>query len=126
LNNDVALGTGGTIDLVARGSTLFEQPLVISALKMKIWKKTKVVLGPDTSTTYQLRDAKDRTFNFQEYNDDVGFVKPYWTKSVIVVFKAIANAANNNVVNLTMGATRKYSYVVDSGEQVGSGLINSA
>ena len=106
-----SINAGTGLLLTQRGTTLFDFPERIKLLKEKILKKTKVFLPPGNTSTYQIRIAKNKIVNKRDVTvDSTGFVKPYWTRSVVVIFKSIIGDAPE--CSMTMGVTRKYSYTI--------------
>lgn len=115
-SNTSTLPSGSSLELNDRGATLFDLPVFLSNTKCKILKKTKVFLPPGNTTTYQIRDPRNRTI----YVDDIteyqasglsGWIQPGWTRGIVVVFKP--TAGNQATVNsLNMGVTTKYAYVL--------------
>lgn len=113
-SNTTTIGSGASLELIDRGAGLFDFPVFLSNTKCKILKKTKVFLPPGNTTTYQIRDPRNRSI----YVDDIteyagaglgGWIQPGWTRGVVVVFKP--TAGNQNTVNsLNMGVTTKYAY----------------
>lgn len=95
------------ITWTSRGATLFDIPCLGQA-GVKIYKKTKVFLGPGQTTTYQIRDPKHHIFTSEDFRDDEGFVKRGMTRTLIVIAKQLPGAAAAG--NLAIGVTRKYMY----------------
>lgn len=94
-----------------RGTTLFDFPYLTAALKMKIVKKTKVFLPVGSNTTYQMKDPKNHWVGKEDVADDVGFVKPYLTKGLVIIGKDIAGSATSKT-KIQCGVTRRYNYKV--------------
>lgn len=105
--------------LADRGVTLFDLPVLIKALKMKIWSKRKYFLPAGQTFTYQYRDPKNHFIPQSRIKEfvsneaiDVGegqFIYPYLTKGVICVYKKITSE-QGLVGDLNIGVTRKYTY----------------
>lgn len=106
------------LQLADRGATLFDFPVLISQLKMKIWSKRKYFIGSQQTMTYQYRDSKNHVVDAIRVRDgksniDIeangnGFVFPKLTKGVIVVMKQVPGSEGSS--NVKMGVTRKYKY----------------
>lgn len=118
--NNINGGTG--LALTQRGTTLFEFPERIKLLKEKILKKTKIFLPAGQTATYQIRVAKNKICNKRNVTEDAtGFVYPYWTRSVIICFKSVIGDAVT--CSMTVGVTRKYSYVISEQNAVADQLL---
>lgn len=106
------------LQLSDRGVTLFDLPVLISMLKMKIWSKRKYFIGAQQTMTYQYRDAKNHVVdainvrngktNSSIQADGNGFVYPKLTKGVIMVMKQVPGSEGTS--NVVCGVTRKYKY----------------
>lgn len=114
--NTSTIGIGTSLEMEDRGATLFDFPVFLSNTKCKILKKTKVFLPPGNTTTYQIRDPRNRSIyvdDITEYQTagNAGWLQPGWTRGIVVVFKP--TAGNQATVNsLNMGVTTKYAYCV--------------
>lgn len=99
-------GTGLTIN--TRGVTLFDLPMVLKQGKVKILKKTKVLLGKGETSTYQMRDARNHVFNFSDnFTTIENYCIPKMTKTLVFVHKPVIGLITST---LTVGVTRKYMY----------------
>lgn len=106
------------LELSDRGTTLFDFPVLISSLKMKIWSKRKYFIGAQQTMTYQYRDAKNHVVdainvrsgkaNSEIVANGNGFIYPKLTKGVIMVMKQVPGSEGSS--NVAMGVTRKYKY----------------
>lgn len=110
-------GAGTGITLGTRGATPFEFPEATVLGRLRILKKTKYMLPPGTTATYQYRDPRNVWMNendtFAEIAGD-DFVKPKFTRAVLAVFKAVIGGVG---VTLNAGVTRKYTYVINESDQ---------
>lgn len=127
-SDTVAIGTYTSIPgLTERGVTPFDFPQAMSQFGVKIWKKTKFRLTNGQSFTYQVRDARDHTINKGRMDDILGVNLPGVTRFVMWIAKPLAgfdlapsynNAAWTSIFGrLSIGATRKYSYVYNDASQ---------
>lgn len=119
------LGTAGSLSMTNRGAGLFDFPIFLSNTKCKIFKKTKVFLPPGNTSTYQIRDPKNRNV----YVDDLteyaaaglgGWIQPGWSRGVFVVFKPTAGS-QATTQTLNIGVTTKYAYVLNEDNRVFDG-----
>lgn len=109
--NTVPGGVGTSLGIITRGATLFDFPNLIKLAKMKILKKTKVFLPAGDATNYQVRNPKNKVFNDIDFlQDNTGFIQPYMTRTIVVIYKAVTGSAAT--AKLSLGITRKYSYKV--------------
>jgi len=119
--------------LTERGVTPFDFPQAMSQYGIRIWKKTKFRIAYGQSFTYQVRDPRDHTLNKGRMDDILGVNWPGLTRYVLWVAKPLAGftlapgfnvAAWTNVFGrLTIGATRKYSYVYNDASQKQDGYV---
>lgn len=104
------------LTLDQRGVTPFDLPLAISLGKIKILRKMKYFLPAEDSVTYQVRDPRNRTLatrHIRPTNVNTSFVQPGWTRVILTIHKPTAgNQAS--LVPLHIGATRKYSFAIES------------
>lgn len=104
--------TGNTaVNIFNRGATLFDKPSGIAECGYHITKKMKMILAPAQSTFLQHRDPKNHMVSW-ENNDNLGFAKKGLTFGVWIIFKPSVTAADDAVVTLGFGVTRKYSYAL--------------
>lgn len=104
------------LTITSRGTTPFDLPELIKNNKIKILSKRKVFLPAGATTTYQIRDPKNRILKGLDWQDNVGYIIPGVTRTVLAVFKSLTGdtiVAPANPLSLMMGVTRKYSYVLD-------------
>lgn len=94
-----------------RGVTLFDFPYLTQLTGMKIQKKTKVFLPKGSNTTYQIRDPGNFTMTKEDVADTVGFIKPYKTKMLALVWKPIVGNSTAKT-SVKVGATRRYNYKI--------------
>lgn len=114
----------------ARGVTPFDT-VQFAANGARIISKRKVFLKAKETFTYQYRDPKNHYISPDDFDDTIGYVKPYTTRTLLFVFKAITGelfitgtgvtgdpfVANPNVdLELQAGVTRIYKYKI-KGEQ---------
>jgi len=110
--------------LLKRGCTPFDIPAFLRGGRIIILKKTKFMIAPQTSNTYQVRIPKKWTFTPQ--NMDSGDYRTPWTRTLLVVAKPVD--ANNAVQLLYVGATRAYHLTIanvntsDRGQYTGVGV----
>jgi len=110
-------GTSTSIDLAQRGATLFDLPNAISNDKWKIYKKRKYFVPSGASFTFQHRDPRNYLMNGADFRFAEGGTNKYsyarrrQTRLFFFVAKNVAGY-DNATVDLQIGATRKYSYVI--------------
>lgn len=93
-----------------RGVTPFEFGNSMAKIRMKILKKTKYFIPFGDTITYQIRDTKIRTLNHSVFRD-VSCTTRH-TRGIYIVAKPTV-AYYTGAINLIVGVTRKYKYVVD-------------
>lgn len=123
LNDNVTVtraigGAGNEILPTYRGATPFDFTYVQSRWGMKIWKKTKYVLGNGESFTYQVRDPKRRIITQREMDSGTGPNKPRWTRHILIIGKLVTGlplgtAADTFIERINVGCTRKYFYKIE-------------
>lgn len=105
------------ISLANRGVTLFDLPNLISMDKLKIYKKRKYFLPPGNTSTLQHRDPRNHTFNATDLpinSSEAGsYGKRKFTQMYVFVAKEIVGSISDVGTNLTVGVTRKYSYIIN-------------
>lgn len=131
VTNTNPVGGTGTVALSMqqRGVTLFDMPNVISQQGWRIVKKTKVFLPAGGQTTYQIRDAREHVVDSanvtaQPGSSYQGFSTGGLTKFVLICAKPIIGYTSTPTANSALfqiGATRKYSYVINSQNARSSG-----
>ena len=110
-------------DLNQRGVTPFDLPQAMAQFGVKIWKKTKFRVQVNQSFTYQLRDPRSHNIDKDSMDDVLGVNMPGITRYVLWTAKPVAGFTLNPQFNtsgwtnifgrLCVGATRKYSLVVN-------------
>lgn len=114
--------------MTTRGATPFEFPQLIRNCGMKILKKVKVFLAPEQSSTYQIRDARNRSISKAQWNESqissaIGpYIYPGWIQGVMIIHKPTAGNATN-AARLVVGSTRKYSFSIVSDNAVTDGRV---
>jgi len=104
---DAPIGAGAiSPTFLTRGWTPFDNPQAISQYGIKILKKTKYFVSPNTSVTYQIRDARNRYLDVQDGIQDQGLARRYWTRTVFISFKCVTGEVKEG--RLAVGCTRKY------------------
>lgn len=126
---------GGTAptSLSQRGLTPWDVPQALSQYKGVVWKKTKFEIGWGQTFTYQIRDPRNRLINKNRLDKTQGGNMPGWTRYLLILSKPVAGfTADPNTVTATflyhqisIGATRKYSYKVNQSEARQSALAYS-
>jgi len=121
-----ATGYTNGIQLIDRGATPFELPL-LGRHGIKVMKKTKFFLNPDNSTfTYQMRDPGNKYLSLAQLGtepDATEFAKGNLTRSLLFVVKLVAGNTAELGDGCICGVTRKYSYVVPALNQVVDGRL---
>lgn len=110
-NTTLINGSGTGLSLALRGVTPFDLPDA-SSRGMKILKKKKYFLGSGEVATYQLRDARNRTFRRDVIdNSDDNYILPGSTRTLLIIAKGVPTG-DPSIVNklLNIGCTRKYMY----------------
>lgn len=105
-NQDAPLAGVGTPNYFSRGWTPFDSCQAISQYGIKILKKTKYFMSPNTSITYQIRDARNRLLDVQDGNQFSGLARKGWTRSVLIVIKTVPGEVFG--ARVAIGCTRKY------------------
>lgn len=118
------IGGGSTaanrLDIDKRGATPFDIPLALSRLKIKIWNKRKYIVSYGNAITYQVRDPRRHTLTGEQMLANPGFSIPKMTKVVLIIGKMIPGLTVGSTSGtyqelLYVGATRKYTYKVEGG-----------
>lgn len=115
------IDTATQLDLTVRGVTPFDCPAGLSTQGVKIWKKTKFMMAPDETITYQIRDPRSHFMTKQKINQSEipsGYNYPKMTKTLLIIAKTVPGwqttvpATAGAPVRIQMGVTRKYTYTV--------------
>lgn len=113
-------------DLSRRGVTLFESQSLTKGMNLKILKKTKFILGPGESFTYQMRDPRNWNITMDQMLNS-GFNIRGKTKYLWVIGKPIQaggpRAEGTLQFGTLYGCTRKYRVTVPDQEISGSGYL---
>jgi len=114
-NRTSTIGSGSALQLVNRGATLFEFPEVMKFAKIKILKKTKIILPVNQDATFRINDRRNRTYGTNEIGvdgDKQGYVIRGATRSLLFVAKATVGDAQelSGDMKLRIGCTRTYKY----------------
>lgn len=116
--------SGSDIVIEKRGVTPFDCPTALSRYKIKIWKKTKYLLSPGQSMTYQIRDPKNRYVTRASLSDMNSCIRPGWTKILLFIAKVVGvdhrpGAEGDAGVGcfLQLGITRKYTYKIEGANE---------
>lgn len=100
------------IEIYSRGATPWDLPDALSK-GIKIFSKKKFFLGKGETATYQLRNAKNYSFNRSTIDDtDNNFVIPKVTRTLMIIVKGLPWADGHVNKSLQIGTTRKYMYKV--------------
>jgi len=116
---DKTIGGAGTgIKINLRGATPWDVPFALSAMKVKILKKTKMFINPGKTATYQYRDPKRRVTSLERMENGAGCNFGKWTHHIMIIAKAIPGLTVGSVTDtlneeLSIGVTRKYFYKVE-------------
>lgn len=113
-------GVVNGVRLITRGATVFDLPKLIVYGKIKVVKKTKVFLPKGNTSNYQIRDARNRIFDGGELADDIGYIKPGYTRTVLLIAKSIVGLGSTDI---SYAATRKYSYKITQDAQDHDGFF---
>lgn len=119
-NASTVTGPIGTYDpsipnQYSRGVTPWDLPEALSEFGIKIWKKTKFIMSPRDTATYQVRDPKRRALTAKMFDDLNGNNLPKVTRFLYFVYKIVPGFENSNdSVSLNFGCTRKYLFKVIS------------
>jgi len=91
---------------LTRGWTPFDTPQALSQQGIKILKKTKYFMSPNTSVTYQVRDARNRLIDLLDGLQPSGLARKGYTRTLLILFKVVAGEVKPG--RLAVGCTRKY------------------
>lgn len=97
-----------------RGITPFEFGRAMSQLGIKIIKKTKYFVPAGSTITHQIRDSKNRIFNYVDITGE-SMMYPPGARGLMVIAKTVVGSttsASSGVARLNYGVTRKYKYKV--------------
>lgn len=116
--NTIPGATGTALALNQRGTTLFDLSNLISQDRLKIYKKKKFFLPGGATATHQHRDPRNHYFNFGDINifdqtDEGSYAQRKMTQLFVFVAKTLIREDTLSTPILTVGITRKYSYIVD-------------
>lgn len=107
-----SIGGGYTaLTLAARGCTVFQLPQLLSYYT--VMKKTKYTINPGSNFTYQIRDPKNRTVDYNQVVDFTGThaSSSYGSRIVLAVAKNTnAGALPTEGIALNYACTRTYFY----------------
>lgn len=103
-----------------RGSTLFDFPMLLKYGRIKILKKTKLFLPAGGTALYSFGDKRIRCYDQDRQNDMTGYVIPGWTRSMVVVHKAVDPTLNSTV---NLGMTRSYKYKIIEQNKIESNKV---
>jgi len=110
---------------LSRGWTPFDNPQALSQYGIKILKKTKYFVSPNTSVTYQIRDARNRYLDLYDGLQDQGLARRGWTRTVFISFKCVTGEIKEG--RLAIGCTRKYMLKVNkSGSTDQTNALNAS
>jgi len=107
------INVGNQISIVNRGATPFDLPEAFSIGHFSIKKKTKYLLPPGNTATYQIRDPRMKIWNKEDILDDTGSFTGSKKGATVLyaIFKPVISAGET--VTLNAGVTRKYSYFIN-------------
>lgn len=116
-----AVGSLTSFTINDRGTQLFDFPELFKK-GVKIFKKTKVFLPAANTATYRLKLRRNQWINpSEDIVDNVGFVKAYYTRSLVFVFKPVVGTGD--VGTLSVGCTRKYTYKIFEDDTDRDGIL---
>lgn len=113
------------VSILDRGASPFDIPLALSIGRITIVKKTKVFLGVRNSTTYQIRDPRNRMVTKYDINNQTtgyNYVKPGMTQGIILIAKNTPGGAGATTF-MSVGCTTKYSYGILESAPVETGKV---
>lgn len=112
--NTSTIGSASALTMTQRGVTPFDLPDLL-ARGVKIIKKTKYMMSPGQTATYQLRLPQNVEIRNDNIKDlDANFGRPYQTRGVLIVTKIVPQNPSETqaVPSLSVGVTRKYGYKI--------------
>lgn len=98
-----------TLDISLRGVTLFDLPTGLSQSGITVLTKKKIILQPGNTSLIQHRDPKNHVIDMNRIRQ-CGYGARKLTYTVIFVHKPIVGSSPEDVSDLAIGITRKYSY----------------
>ena len=106
------------LELQFRGVSIFDLPVLIKVIGLKVWSKKKYLVPRGNVATYQYRDPKNHYVTAASVREGVpnttvesqglGFVQDNLTRGVFIVTKKVPGGTGN--ATLECNVTRKYSY----------------
>lgn len=92
-----------------RGVTPFQIPQLLQ--DYTIIKKTKYTLNPSQNATFQIRDPKNREYDYKEVTSSTGHADPKMgSKILMAIVKGIDSGINGVQVNFGISRTYYYTY----------------
>lgn len=114
------MATGQSIQLTNRGTTPWDLPSFLSETKGKIWKKTKFIISPNQTFTYQIRVPMNRIIDRQKLSGNESENIPGITRYLLVMMKPavgyLYRDENEDVARINIGVTRKYFYKINESD----------
>lgn len=125
VGNTIVPSGQSSVQLTNRGASPWDIPLALSIARITIVKKTKIFLGVNNATTYQIRDPRNRMVTkYDLTNQSAGFnyVKPGMTQGIIIIAKNTPGG-NGSITNISVGSTTKYMYGLLENAQIETGQV---
>lgn len=125
----VTLGAANSLEITDRGVQLFDIPQFMRNTGCTIFKKVKVFIPVNGTTTYQIKSNKNWFIDRTQAENSTsatpaglgGYIMPYKTRGIIAVFKGVTGGTA--IPKLSIGSTHRYAWKFDTDSRVGDGTL---
>lgn len=122
IKTDSIGGAGLPVQEIAmgfRGVTPWDCTYSLSRFGIKIWRKTKYTINVNDQITYQIRDPRRHSIQFDKIHHPNGFNLPGISKFLIIIGKlapglTIGTEVGTYTQSMNLGMTRKYMFKVEN------------